>query len=637
MFGALPMRRVVLYLLREDLELASLVLAQVGVLDPEPVDASEDLDELPGAEFAAVYNSARLRYEKIIHYLGVQPAAELPEGLPRPVSRENVAALDAELTPLWQECSRFEEQQRHLHERRVTLQQQRLGLDTFARLDVDLGLLHEQHEFLDVRVGTLDNSQVERLRDALSITGHSVLEFHREGEVSQVAIVGLQGAEEELRGVLKAAGFHPLEVPAGLTGHPEHLRKELATRAEDLDKEQSDLDAALERLREKSHELLRIAARQLIAAAPLAALATDLRSRGGLVRLEGWVPAGDLSRVREHLAEAVPSFHMETRPPRREELSSVPSVQTYPTWVKPFSDLVRGYGTPRYDEFDPTWLFAVSFTLMFGMMFGDVGHGLVIAAASWWLRDKLGAFMRFGILAGLSSTVFGFLYGSIFGFEHLMHPVWMSPLSDPMRLLMLALYWGIGFILIATAISAWNLWRRGDRRRALLGVKGVVGLVFYIATLYVLMRMAKGHETGWLDVALIATPLLVMLAEIWHEGEAGAGIGERVLVTFMEGFEAVMGYVSNTLSFLRVAAFSLNHAALAIAVMTLAEMLDTAGHWITVVIGNLIILGLEGGIVLIQVLRLEYYEGFARFFSGDGRAYRPLTLQRSAQRRPEEA
>ena len=91
-----------------------------------------------------------------------------------------------------------------------------------------------------------------------------------------------------------------------------------------------------------------------------------------------------------------------------------------------------------------------------------------------------------------------------------------------------------------------------------------------------------------------------------------------------------MGYVSNTLSFLRVAAFSLNHAALAIAVMTLAGMLDTAGHWIAVVVGNLIILGLEGGIVLIQVLRLEYYEGFARFFGGDGRAYRPLTLASAA-------
>jgi len=639
MFGALPMRRVVLYLLREELERASLVLARTGVLDPEPVAGAEDLAELPGADFAATYHGARLRYDKIVHYLGAQVAAGSPESKTEvplePVSREELAALDERLVPLWQECGRLEERQRRLHERRTNLRQQWGGLETFARLDVDLGLLQQEHRFLDVRVGTLDQNQVERLRDALGLTGHSVLEFHREEDVAQVAIVGLQGFEDEVRSVLKAAGFHRLEVPAEMTGHPEQLRAELASRTQALDAEQAEIDTTIESLRSTHQGLLHTAADQLAAAAPLSALAANLRSRGGLVRVEGWVPACELPRLRDGLAESVSAFHLESRRPTREELPTVPSIQRYPAWMAPFSSLVRGYGTPRYDEFDPTWLFAISFTLMFGMMFGDVGHGLVIAAAAWWLRDKLGVFTRFGVIAGLSSTVFGFLYGSIFGFEHLMHPVWMSPLSDPMRLLILALYWGIGFILVATSISAWNLWRSGNRRRALLGVKGVVGLVFYIGTLVTLMRMAQGGDAGWLELALIGIPLLVMLVEIWRETEASGG--ERALVTFMEGFEAVMGYVSNTLSFLRVAAFSLNHAALAIAVMTLAGMLDTAGHWITVVIGNLIILVLEGGIVLIQVLRLEYYEGFARFFSGDGRPYRPLTLRTSADGRPEGA
>jgi len=95
-------------------------------------------------------------------------------------------------------------------------------------------------------------------------------------------------------------------------------------------------------------------------------------------------------------------------------------------------------------------------------------------------------------------------------------------------------------------------------------------------------------------------------------------------VVLIEGFETVMGYFANTLSFLRVAAFSLNHVALFLAVFTIAGMLGTTGHWITVVIGNLFVLVLEGAIVAIQVLRLEYYEGFSRFFSGDGREFQPL-------------
>ena len=106
--------------------------------------------------------------------------------------------------------------------------------------------------------------------------------------------------------------------------------------------------------------------------------------------------------------------------------------------------------------------------------------------------------------------VFGFLYGSLFGYEHLIHPLWMSPLTDPMRLLMLALYWGIGFILLATALSAWNLWRHGDPRRALLGVKGVAGLLFYLAGIFVLARMANGHDVG------LGSALLVMRAARRH-------------------------------------------------------------------------------------------------------------------------
>lgn len=621
-FGPLPMRRVVLHLLSDDVERASLVLAESGVLQPEPIDESLELDPFPAEGYGAAFSAARTRFDKISRYLELDVAAGAA-GL-EPVSRETLSALDEQLTPLWQKCSRCEERQRRVNEQRLRLQQQRAGVETFSRLDVDLGVLQGGHRFLDVRIGSMDHSQLERLRDALGIIGHSVLEFYRDGETSQVVILGLQGDEAELLPVLKAAGFHPLEVELDITGRPEEARRKLDEQAQAVDAEFSEIDACLADLRVEAAPLLEQAARVLSAAAPFAALTGSLRARGGLVRLEGWVPEPDLPAMRDRLAQALPAFHIDVRAPRPEELARVPSVQRYPSWLRPFADLVRGYGTPRYDEFDPTWLFAVTFTLMFGMMFGDVGHGLVIVAAAWVLRDKLRQFTLFGILAGLSSTVFGFLYGSVFGYEHLLHPVWMSPLSDPMRLLMLALYWGIGFILLATSLSAWNLWRRGARRRALLGVKGLAGLLFYVAGLFVLARVARGQDTGFTDALLVLVPLGAILVEVWRNTKAG--VGERALVTFMEGFEAVMGYVSNTLSFLRVAAFSLNHAALAIAVMTLAGMLDTAGHWITVVIGNLIILVLEGGIVLIQVLRLEYYEGFARFFGGDGRAYRPLTL-----------
>ena len=139
--------------------------------------------------------------------------------------------------------------------------------------------------------------------------------------------------------------------------------------------------------------------------------------------------------------------------------------------------------------------------------------------------------------------------------------------------------------------------------------------------------MSEQGSIGPITGLAILLPFLVILAYKWRENESP--LGEKILVVAVEGFESIISYVSNTLSFLRVAAFSLNHVALAIAVFTLADMLGETGHWITVVLGNIFIIVVEGFIVTIQVLRLEYYEGFSRFFRGDGRSFKPLGYRAS--------
>ena len=285
---------------------------------------------------------------------------------------------------------------------------------------------------------------------------------------------------------------------------------------------------------------------------------------------------------------------------------------------------MKNYGTPRYGELDPTWLFALTFVAMFGMMFGDVGHGLLIVLGGILLKDKVRGIAPFMVLAGLSSTLFGFLYGSIFGYEHVLPALWISPLSDPILMLKLAFAWGVGFILLATLITIRN--NLVDRRygEALFDNKGVAGMMLYLGMLFAGYRWVSTGNFGWLEQVFLLLPLFIILVYKWRHIKAP--FGERLLVVAIEGFESLMTYISNTLSFLRVAAFSLNHVALAVAVFTLADMMGTAGHWITVVLGNLFILVLEGGIVIIQVLRLEYFEGFSRFFRGDGREFRPMRL-----------
>jgi V/A-type H+-transporting ATPase subunit I len=315
---------------------------------------------------------------------------------------------------------------------------------------------------------------------------------------------------------------------------------------------------------------------------------------------------------------------LQSRDPTDAERPLVPSVLRHNRLLQPFSILVTQYGVPRYGEFNPTSLFAITFICMFGMMFGDVGHGAVFFTAALLARRRLGSFSFFAMAAGVSSMVFGFLYGSLFGYEQILHAVWISPLSDPLYMLSVALIWGIGFLVLVSLINILNHLVLSDYRGALLGSNGLLSLFFYAGLLGIGYSFYTKVETGpiWSLLAFFSLSSLFVHKLMSQQ----TPLGERVLVALIESFETIIGYISNTLSFLRVAAFSLNHVALAIAVFTLANSMGETGHWLMILFGNLFILVLEGAIVTIQVLRLEYYEGFTRFYSGDGKVFRPLKL-----------
>ena len=232
--------------------------------------------------------------------------------------------------------------------------------------------------------------------------------------------------------------------------------------------------------------------------------------------------------------------------------------------------------------------------------------------------------------------IFGVLFGSIFGEEHLIPALWMSPLSDPLLMLRLAIGWGVVFLTLACLLAIYNRLVVRNWSGAIFGHHGVLNLVFYLALVAGGINVALAGDPG-VEVdaagAFGTMPLLLILGSLlalgWHSWRhQQAGIGEKILVVFIETLETLIGYVSNTLSFLRVAAFSLNHVALSIAIFTLAGMMGVFGHIVTFILGNLFVIVLEGGIVAIQVMRLQYYEGFSRYFSGNGHEFAPLRFRR---------
>jgi V/A-type H+-transporting ATPase subunit I len=622
------MQRVSLLVLREDAPHAAMVLARSGVFNPETAAVPEEqLSELPAEHYREVYSSARARLRKIRSELRCTLDETIQEV--HVVKLETLERLDERLGELWRQFSATEEKYRSLTEQRKALQQLWESLQRFAALDIDLALFQRPSSFLALRLGTIRSTNLHQLERAASLAGHFVQAVYSVGDTHYVVVAGPTEVDHDIQALLRTADFQPVKIPAEFQDHPEEIKRQLILKAAHLDGELAETETALEALGEEHREELSLACRTLTLAAPYAALASKLRGRGGLAVVEGWIPADELPGLRGSMLSRLDRpFVLNARIPLPEERSLVPTLLRHLRFFRPFAALVKNYGVPRYGEIDPTLLFAVTFIAMFGMMFGDVGHGAVIAVSGLLARKRFPVAVPFVVTAGLSSVVFGFVYGSIFGYEepvilgHTFHPLWMSPLSDPLLMLKLALYWGIGFILLMNALTIRNLLDEGRYKEALLDNKGGAGTLLYLGGIFAGIRWMRDGTFGGLELAAVLLPLSVILVYKWREHESP--LGEKILVVFVEGFESVMNYLANTLSFLRVAAFSLNHVALAIAVFTLADMMGTTGHWITVVLGNIFIIVLEGAIVTIQCLRLEYYEGFSRFFRGDGREFRPL-------------
>ena len=626
MFRAQPMSRVTLWLLASEAPDAALLLARHGIFAPVS-ERDERMPEAPAEHYREIFQEADSRLGKILEHCG----GDMP-GIPGDAVAPNLAELEELnewLKSLWQTCSTTS-----LAEQRIEDDRKRLAAlrETFSRLeslDLDISRLLKPGSLLDARLGQLPSGNVQRLKESLVLAGYLLSVFDTHEGQSFAVIAGPRGGEEGMGGVLSQAGWRDLPVPEELQSHPEAVRKYLAQETERLEASHNAHCQVISDNLSRFGERIQGARVQLALARPLAeASINGVRGKGALAVFTGWVPKLALEELTRALEARFHGRYMiSVRPPRADEIGQVPSQHLYPFWLRPFIPLVKSYGIPRYGEFDPSLLFAITYLLLFGAMFGDVGHGGVILALAVLLHRKLGRAAWLGIAAGVVSMGFGFLYGSIFGYEDVLAPVWMSPLHDPIRILSVAIFFGVGFIVFTLLANTYNKFVAGHVAEALFDSTGVAGLVFYLGAVGGLADTAGMPEVAGLGalswgVALVGIGAVALFKWV----ETRASLGERALVTAIETLETGINLFANTLSFMRVAAFSLNHVALALAVFTIAAGLGAAGHWLTIFLGNVVIIVLEGGIVAIQALRLMYYEGFSRFFNGDGSEFMPLKL-----------
>jgi V/A-type H+-transporting ATPase subunit I len=323
----------------------------------------------------------------------------------------------------------------------------------------------------------------------------------------------------------------------------------------------------------------------------------------------GWTSESDTRRLDAALARsgARALLHFPSPPAGMK----APLLFANPWWARPFEVFARAHGMPARDEVDPSIFLAFAVPMIFGYMFGDVGQGLVIAAAGFLLRRRF-AIARLFVAGGLAATSFGFAFGSVFSL-HAMPALWVNPLAQPLHILLVPIAFGALLLLVGLSLAAVEAWWRGALVRWLATEAPLIAV--YLGTL-----AGFAHRLGYLVAAVGAIAFC-----------AGHGLVERRLAAsaaaLAELVERTLQLAINTLSFARVGAFALAHAGLSSAIVALMDAAESGlARALVLVVGNAIVIVLETLVVSIQTTRLVLFEFFTRFLAAGGRAFRPLPL-----------
>lgn len=226
--------------------------------------------------------------------------------------------------------------------------------------------------------------------------------------------------------------------------------------------------------------------------------------------------------------------------------------------------------------------------------------------------------------------IFGVLYGSIFGREDIIPAIFISPMKNIQTMLIYGIGIGVVLIIIAMILNIKNGIKNKDKKKIFFETNGIAGLIFYLTILisgiYFLLKGKMIVSISILSIFIIVPLIAIMFKDILAEKIFKEKSKEKssFIEKLFEVVEILLSFASNTISFVRIAAFAINHVGLCMAIYILSEMVTGTGTLVVSIIGNVLVIVLEGLIVGIQVLRLEYYELFSRFYTGDGKEYKPL-------------
>lgn len=498
--------------------------------------------------------------------------------------------------------------------------------------------------YVNVRFGRLPLDSVDKLQ-YYSDRPFVYRSLKEDSSYSWCMVLSTPKYEREVDNILSSLYFERIRIPDFVHDTPEKAKENLKAEIENDYRQLAEVEAEKEAFITGCTERLQQIKGKLLFLENTFEARKFVVGLGERFTITGFAASEDITKIQAVFAD-LSDVEIAARPAHSDKRFNPPTKLKNNWFARPFSMFVEMYGLPNYEDIDPTPFVAFTYTLLFGIMFGDVGQGLVLILVGYLAAKLKGMKLgEIGVRIGISSTLFGFVYGSVFGDEHMLDPLYQSlfhleekPIEVMgsnfiMPLLICAIAIGAVLILCSMSINMYIQIKHKNWGELLLSQNGVAGIVFYTAFLggaAAQFGFGAAVFSKLYVLALIVLPLLLIFLKepIEHKLKGKAmfpdGFGGFFTQSFFELFEVCLSFITNTISYLRVGGFVLSHAGMMLVVTLLMEMVSGAGSIAVAIFGNLFVMCLEGMIVGIQVLRLEFYEMFSRYFTGDGIAFQSL-------------
>ncbi|RCW62048.1 V-type ATP synthase subunit I [Halanaerobium sp. ST460_2HS_T2] len=511
-------------------------------------------------------------------------------------------------------------------------------------IDIELQSL-KNLSYITLIFGSLSQERYERLIENVTEVPVLVLEVNRDQDRVWFFTFAKKNYQQKALDILNSANFQRIELPDRVKESPKEILNQARHRLDKIEIIRDQINLEFKKLKHRHQNQLLDYYQQMLVFNKITDVNNSYYGESNYFFITtGWISEENEKEFEKLISDNYTKVIYSSQEVKNAEEENPPTIIENPEWIKSFTSLVKLYGLPKYGEIDPSLFFALSYILLFGIMFGDLGQGFVFVSLGFaiyknkidFIKNKDAAYILISI--GFSSMVFGIFYGSLFGLEDLIPALIIRPMDNIMFWLGFTVMIGIFLLITSMIFNLFNTFKNKDYTEALFSDSGLSGLILY---LFLLSNLAYyGIQNKLLMPApVIAAVFIILLLLIFLKEPLGnllteqkfsidKKISEYILESAFELFDTVLSYLSNTLSFLRVGAFTLNHVGLSMAVIILSEMINNnAGSLLVLVVGNIVIMILEGVVVGIQILRLEFFEIFAKFYSGSGRELKPLKIE----------